>query len=83
MTKTVTISEFKNKCLKLLDQIVNSNEELVITKNQKPVAKLISYQEQPKTLCGQGVGQIKILGNIMQSLDTEWDAALDKNENLL
>ena len=74
MTKTITISKFKTKCLELIDEIANSKEELIITENQKPIAKLTPYQERPKTLRGQGIGQIKILRDIMQPLNREWDA---------
>ena len=35
-TRTITAAEFKNKCLELLDEVAESGEELVITKNGPP-----------------------------------------------
>ena len=36
--QTIKASEFKAKCLKLMDEVAASGEELIITKNQKPIA---------------------------------------------
>ena len=38
--RTMKASEFKTKCLALMDEIAESGEEIVITKYGKPVAKL-------------------------------------------
>ena len=43
-TRTITANEFKAKCLKLMDEVAESGEEIVITKNGKPVAKLSPYK---------------------------------------
>ena len=34
-------SEFKAKCLKLMDEVADSGEEIVITKYGRPVSKLV------------------------------------------
>ena len=43
MTEPVRIAagEFKAKCLKLLDEVAESGEGLIITKRGKPVARLV------------------------------------------
>lgn len=38
--KTISASEFKAKCLKLMDEVAETGEPLMITKNGKPTAKL-------------------------------------------
>ena len=38
--KTITASQFKARCLGLMDQVAATGEVLVITKNGQPVAKL-------------------------------------------
>ena len=43
-TRTMKASEFKAKCLKLMDEVAESGEEIIITKNGKPVAKLAPYR---------------------------------------
>ncbi len=72
----IKASEFKAKCLKLMDAVSESGEELVITKNGKPVAKLVPYFK-PQSLFGMFKGEIEILGDIMEPIDVEWDAERD------
>ena len=45
--RTITMSEFKANCLELLDEIDETGAELVITKNGRPVSRLVPYREQP------------------------------------
>lgn len=37
---TITASEFKAKCLALMDDVLRTGESVLITKNGKPVAQL-------------------------------------------
>lgn len=39
--RTITATEFKAKCLKLLDEVQRTGEELVVSKHGKPVARVI------------------------------------------
>ena len=75
--RAIKASEFKAKCLKLMDEVSETGEEIVITKNGKPVAKLTAFRERPKTLFGIGRGRMKILGDIISPLDVEWEAEVD------
>ena len=75
--RIIKASEFKAKCLKLMDEVAENGEEIVITKNGKPVAKLTAYRERPKTLFGIGRGRMKIQGDIISPLDVEWEAQSD------
>jgi prevent-host-death family protein len=40
-TRTICASEFKAKCLKLMDQVAATGDTLVITKRGKPVARVL------------------------------------------
>ena len=75
--RTMKASEFKTKCLKLMDEVAENGVEIVITKNGRPVAKLTSLQERPKTLFGAGRDRMKILGDIISPIDVEWEAQSD------
>ncbi len=45
---TITATEFKAKCLALLDRVHETGEELVISKHGKPVARLVAERpDQP------------------------------------
>ena len=50
--KTIKASEFKARCLALMDEIAESNEPIIITKNGRPVSKMVPYRERPSTLFG-------------------------------
>ena len=39
--RTLKASEFKAKCLKLMDEVAGSGDEIVITKNGRPVSRLV------------------------------------------
>ena len=58
----VKASEFKAKCLRLMDEVAQTGEPLVITKNGKPVATLVPYGEKRRTVAGLHAGTIRILG---------------------
>jgi prevent-host-death family protein len=41
--RTITATEFKAKCLKLLDEVQRTGEELVVSKHGKPVARVVPH----------------------------------------
>lgn len=46
-------SEFKARCLKLMEQVADTHEPLIITKNGKPIAQLCPViTEQSRTIVG-------------------------------
>ena len=71
--RTVKASEFKAKCLKLMDEVAESGEPIVITKNGKAIAQLGPVSRERKSLWGLHKGQIEILGDIIEPIDIEWD----------
>ena len=80
-TRTMKASEFKAKCLALMDEIAESGEEIVITKRGKPVARLAPCERKPRTLFGAG-GGITIHGDIIEPIDMEWEAESDPDRVL-
>ena len=73
--KTIKASEFKAKCLKLMNEVAESGTEYVITKNGRPVSRLVPCHNKPKSLFGIDRGRLEILGDIDEPLDVEWEAA--------
>ena len=76
--RTIKASEFKAKCLKLMDEVAASGKEIIVTKNGRPVSRLVPYREKPKSLFGIDRGRIEILGDIIEPLDVEWEAGTGK-----
>jgi prevent-host-death family protein len=77
MATTIPAGEFKAKCLKLLDEVAEKREPLVITKHGKPVAQVVPMQ-LPKTvrkgIVGSMKGSVLWEGDIISPIDVEWDA---------
>lgn len=67
----IKASEFKAKCLQLMDEVAATGREIVIMKRGNPVAKLTPYQDAHKAPWGAGKGQIRILGDIISPIDED------------
>jgi prevent-host-death family protein len=72
--QTIKASEFKAKCLQLMNEVAESGEIIVITKNGQPVAQLTPVASRPNTLAGCHKGKIGIVGDIIAPLCEQWDA---------
>ena len=70
--RTIKASEFKAKCLKLMDEVAETGEEIVITKNGRPVSRLVPYRQKPKMPFGRNRDTIRILGDIVSPMPAEW-----------
>jgi prevent-host-death family protein len=71
--KQIKASEFKARCLQLMDEVAESGEPLVITKNGRPVSKLVPYYEKPESLFGLMAGEVTIEGDIISPIEAEWE----------
>jgi prevent-host-death family protein len=72
--KTIAAGEFKAKCLRLLDEVAETREPLIVTKHGKPVAKLVPIPEQKVSLRGALRGSVLWEGDIISPIDVEWEA---------
>lgn len=70
----IKASEFKAKCLKIMDRVAKSGESVVITKNGRPVAQLGPVASRPGTIAGAHKGRIAIQGDIVAPVGVSWDA---------
>ena len=70
--KKISASEFKAKCLKILDEL--DAEGVIIEKRGKPIARLVPVGPTDNSkLIGSMHGMIKIKGDLM-STGIKWDA---------
>ena len=69
-------SEFKAKCLQLMDEVAASGTSIVITKNGNPVSRLVPYRNRPASLFGALRGTVKVTGDIVAPVEVEWEANL-------
>ncbi len=72
--RTIEASEFKARCLALMDEIAETNETIVIIKNGRPVSRLVPYRRRPAPLFGLHRHEIGILGDIVSETRHDWEA---------
>ena len=72
--QTLKASEFKARCLKLMDDVQQTGEEIIITKNGKPVSKLVPYRVTAPTLLGLHRGKVSSGEKDIFSTGEDWDA---------
>ena len=77
----VAISEFKAKCLALLEQVRRTRQPIRITHHGKPVAEVVppSPVDDRSAWMGSMKGRMEILGDIISpaSDEDEWEALRD------
>lgn len=67
--KTVSISEFKAKCLGLIEQVDKTRQPLQITRHGRPVAELIpAGPDRKRKFLGGMVGTGEIVGDIVSPI---------------
>jgi len=73
--QTISISEFKAKCLSLLQEINDNNETLVITKHGKPFAEVRPIANDLESALEKFRGSVVYSGDLISPIDEEWEAA--------
>ena len=68
--RRIPAGEFKAKCLRLLDEVSRTGQEIVVTKRGKEVARVLpiaQVNDYPMR------GTIEVLGDIVSPLGEEWE----------
>ncbi|HEY2497346.1 MAG TPA: type II toxin-antitoxin system Phd/YefM family antitoxin [Candidatus Angelobacter sp.] len=77
----ISISEFKAKCLAILERVRKTRKPIRITRFGKPVAEVVapSPARKEKEWLGSMEGTAKIVGDIMEpaSDPSDWEALRD------
>ncbi len=75
MPSTIAAGKFKAKCLRIIDEVAETRETLVVTKHGRPMVLITpipaEYVDPFGALRGSGV----IVGDIISPLENEWEAA--------
>jgi prevent-host-death family protein len=75
MSRMIKASEFKAKCLAVLDEVERTRQPVVITKRGKPVATLMPHASEQPNARGILKDELFIVGDIISPIDVEWEAA--------
>ena len=72
--RVIKASEFKAKCLKIMDEVAASGETVVITKNGIPITELVPAKRRPDTLFGAMKGSVVFMGDVVSPIGEAWKA---------
>ena len=62
--RTIAAGEFKAKCLRIMDEVNETGQPVVVTKRGEPVIKVVAITKgKKKSIFGRLVGVMKIHGN--------------------
>lgn len=77
--QTVKASDFKARCLALMDEVARQGEPLIITKNGRPLVELRPYRAKGAAApFGLHRGKVRIIGDIVEPIEVEaWEALRD------
>jgi prevent-host-death family protein len=78
--KEIAISEFKAKCLALLNQVQKSKQPIRVTRFGKPIAEVVPPSPSPATgWIGSMKNTIEIVGDVVSPANEEndWEALRD------
>lgn len=74
----VQAADFKANCLALMDEVQEKGTEFVITKHNKPVARLVPMLEATeRPFNGRGDGFFTLTGNIVSPTAPDWEEGAD------
>lgn len=76
-TKTVSASQFKTECSRLLEFVHKTGRPILITKRGKPIAKLVPVLNEPDKWFGRLKGKMKVVGDIVSPIDPSevWESS--------
>lgn len=75
MAIIIAISHFKSHCLEIIEKLQSNKQSIIITKRNKPIAKVESIMNSSKiSLFGLLKGKAEIKGDILESIEEKWDA---------
>ncbi|HEY0016297.1 MAG TPA: type II toxin-antitoxin system Phd/YefM family antitoxin [Longimicrobium sp.] len=76
--RIIPAGEFKPACLSLMDQVQETGVEIVITKHNEPVAKLVPVSGELRPFVGRSRGVIRISDeDLLAPVGEDWEVDAD------
>jgi prevent-host-death family protein len=67
-------TEFKARCLELMDLVAATGNPVVITKRGRPLVRLVPVEQRPRSIVGALRGHVRVRGDIISPLRVRWEA---------
>ena len=74
MKRQMGATEFKAKCLGVLEDVYTRRDEVIITKRGKPYARIVPIEQGNDDVFGRMAGTLEILGDIVGPTGVKWEA---------
>ena len=74
--QTITATQFKAKCLAILDDVA-AGGEVVVTKHGRPVARLVPVEDDPRRALVGSVKQLVSDEELIAPFEDEWELLPD------
>jgi prevent-host-death family protein len=75
----MSATEFKAKCLSVLDEVDKNGDTITVTKRGRPVVTVKrAPRKRWKSLEGSWAGKVEIVGDIMAPMTDLWEALKKK-----
>lgn len=76
--RIIPAGEFKPACLKLMDQVNETGVEIVITKRNEPIARLVPIDGGLRSFVGRSRGVIQISdADLLAPVGEDWEVDAD------
>jgi prevent-host-death family protein len=76
--RIIPAGEFKPACLRLMDEVRDTGVEIVITKHNRAVARLVPPGDELRPFIGRSRGVIQISReDLMAPIDEDWEVDAD------
>lgn len=81
--RIISAGEFKAKCLKLMDEVNDTGEQIVITKHGRPVSRLVPAGFGPRGIRGRYRGMMPTIDDPSEGAfaEEEWDEIMAEWED--
>jgi len=73
-TERVTAADFKTHCLRLIEEVRQGHGEVVVTRYGTPVAKLVPYSEESRSIFGHLGGTVLSYDDLIAPTGEVWEA---------
>jgi prevent-host-death family protein len=71
--RSMGAGEFKTHCLRLMDEVAERHDEILITKYGKPVARLVPAEDEVPDSFGALAGTVRYRDDIVPPDHEAWD----------
>ena len=77
--QVISAGEFKNRCLAIMDEVNETGTEVLITKHDRPVSRLIPAERSAPEMWGRYRDVVRVSGYIVSSVlpSDDWQAVRD------